>query len=253
MERSINFLGVRLPDKVITYQDGSTAVLVLDSVSDNNALSAQLLDQLAAAIGNAESSTDTRSILIRANGAVFCSGAALDEVAQGGFAAIASRLVEVQRRLVASSLPVVALVEASVQAGGFGLLGASDIVLAADDVPFRFTEVRNAVAPAAISLNILERVSSRWASELMLTGREFTAREAAEAGVITRAVPRESLQHEVASVLAMLSDGSRQGLRETKKLLAARILANHDKDGQRVAEIGAALFNSDEAQRLLLS
>lgn len=239
-------------DKVITHTEGVVGVVVLNSPTDNNALSTQLLDEFKLALDGAENNPDIRAILIRANGPVFCSGAALDEVARKGMAAIATRLIEAQKRLSASPLPVVTLVEAGVRAGGFGLLGASDIVLAADDVIFQFTEVRNAVAPAAISLNVLERVSPRWASELMLTGREFTATEAADAGIITRAVPRESAQDEAFSVLSMLAQGSRQGLRETKKLLTARIVANHARDGARMAEIGAALFNSDEAQGLLL-
>jgi enoyl-CoA hydratase/methylglutaconyl-CoA hydratase len=241
-----------LSGKVNTHTEGATAVVELDSLADNNALSVQLLDEFTAAVDSAEKNEGTRTILVRANGPVFCSGAALDEVARKGMSAIATRLVELQRRLSASPLPVVVAVEATVQAGGFGILGASDIVLAADDVQFQFTEVRNAVAPAAISLNILERVSPRWATELMLTGRQFTAYEAAEAGIITRAVPREGLHGEVSRVLSMLTEGSPQGLRETKKLLSARILANHGRDGVRLAGIGAALFNSDEAQRLLL-
>jgi enoyl-CoA hydratase len=232
-------------------ESGEIMKLTLNSAGDRNALTVKMLTELLNGIDRAEAAS--RVILIDSLGEMFCSGASLPEVARKGMQAIASLLVDVQRRLSASPLPVVSVVRARVQAGGFGLLGASDIVLSRDDVLFQFTEVRNAVAPAVISLNTLHRMPSRRAAELMLTGREFNAAEAVAAGIVTRTAVGNEIDVAVEDLLQELLSGSPQGLAETKQILNRRILEDHDELGQQMASTGARLFNSDEAQRLLLA
>ena len=230
---------------------GDIVRLTLNSPEDRNALTVKMLTELLDGINRAEKTA--RIIVIESRGEMFCSGASLVEVARKGMQAIASLLVDVQRRLSSSPLPVVSVVRARVQAGGFGLLGSSDIVISQDDVRYQFTEVRNAVAPAVISLNILHRMPSRRAAELMLSGREFDATEAVASGIVTRAASRNDLDTSVEELLGNLLSGSPQGLSETKQILNRRILEDHDVLGLKMAATGARLFNSDEAQRLLLA
>src|SRR5699024_11915163 len=94
-----------------------------------------------------------------------------------------------QRQIAAADTPVVVVLAGPVRAGGLGLVGAADLVLAADSVSFALTESRLALAPAVISLSLLERFGDRAAADLFLTGRTFDAAEAVAAGLITRAVP----------------------------------------------------------------
>lgn len=242
-----------MPGEVSTDLRDGVATITLDSPEDDNALRPALLDGIVDAITQAESDPAVKALVLRANGTVFSSGAALDIVAEFGMDSIAERLVEAQRRLVASPLPSIAVIEATVMAGGFGLVAACDIAYAADDVDFRFTEVRNAVAPAAISITVLARTNPRLITEFMLTGRPFTADEAATAGVITRAVPRGDLDKLIAQTLADFTDASTQGLRETKNLLNGAIHADLVTKGSQRAALGAKLFNTDEAQRRLLA
>ncbi|MBV6760245.1 enoyl-CoA hydratase-related protein [Rhodococcus opacus] len=242
-----------MTDRISTQIRDGVAEITLNSPDDDNALRPELLDGIIEAVDAAEADSTVKAIALRAEGTVFSSGAALDIVAKFGMDSIAGRLVEAQRRLVASPLPTVAVVEATVMAGGFGLVAACDIAIAADDVDFRFTEVRNAVAPAAISMTVLARTNPRLITDLMLTGRTFTAREAVDAGVITRTVPRGVLEEQVARTLSDLTDASAQGLRETKKLLNADIHAALITKGGERAALGAKLFNTDEAQKRLLA
>lgn len=224
------------------------ATITLDSPANRNALSRQLVTELLGHLDQVATDEQLRAVLLRATGKAFCAGADLSEALTVGVEAGTASMVELQRRLALLPQPVVAVVEAPVRAGGLGLLGAADIVLAADHITFALTEVRLALAPAAISLTLLPRFTDRAAAELFLTGRTFTATEAAGIGLITHAVPATELEHRVSELVDQLRAGYPQGLRETKKLLTADILDRIDRLGDQVAKRSAELFASDEAK-----
>ena len=229
------------------------ATITLDSEHNRNALSRQLVTELGERLTSAEDDDTARVIVLRSAHRVFCSGADLSEAAEGAMEEGARVLVALQRQIASSTKPVVVVLGGPVRAGGLGLVGAADIVLAADSVTFSLTEVRLGLAPAVISVSLLERFSSRAAADTFLTARTFDATEAVTMGLITRAVPADSLDETVAGVVAELAEGSPQGLRETKKLLNAGLLARIDSDGEAVARQSAELFGSDEAREAMLA
>src|SRR3954466_7897182 len=199
---------------------GGVATITLDSPHNRNALSKALVTQLLDALDRAEAEDGARVVLIRSADRVFCSGADLSEAAGGGMEEGTRALVELQRRLVTHSRPVVTRLGGPGRAGGLGIVAASDIVICSDDVTFAFTESRLALAPAVISLTVVPRLTSRAAAETFLTGRTFDAVEAATMGLVTRAVPAEELDDVVIEVCTELKKAHPQGLRETKALLA---------------------------------
>lgn len=224
------------------------ATITLDSQHNRNALSKQLVTELAEALATADGDDTVRAVLLTAAGTVFCSGADLSEAKDGGMEQGAHALVALQRQILASAKPVVIRLHGPVRAGGLGLVGAADIVIAADTVTFAFTEARLGLAPALISLTTLPRMTSRAAARTFLTAESFDATTAAEVGLITEAVPADRLDVTVAGVLEQLTQASPQGLRESKALIAAPLLANIDAHGVEMAELSARLFGSDEAK-----
>ncbi|KQY56028.1 enoyl-CoA hydratase [Aeromicrobium sp. Root495] len=229
------------------------ATITLDSEHNRNALSRQLVTELADRLTAAGEHPDAKVVVLRSAHRVFCSGADLSEAASGGMVEGAQALVAMQRQIATLPQPVVVVLAGPVRAGGLGLVGAADIVLAAESVSFALTEVRLALAPAVISLSLLPRLTDRAAADLFLTGRTFDAAEAARLGLVTRAVPDDSLAGELAAVLTDLSAGYPQGFRETKKLLNHDLVARIDALGGGVAEQSAALFGSDEARAAMLA
>lgn len=228
--------------------DGPVATLTLASPHNRNALSRQLVSDLLTGISRAEEDTAVRAVVLAAEGTVFCSGADLSEAAESGMSEGAAALVELQRRIVASPRPFVARVQGPVRAGGLGLIAASDVAICADTVSFALTEVMLALAPAAISLTVLPRLTSRAASRTFLTGETFSAASAAEIGLVSAAVPADALDAEVAAVTDRLAQGHPQGLRESKRLVNADILDRIDRDGAAMADLSGRLFASEEAR-----
>lgn len=224
------------------------ATVTLASERNRNALSRQLLTELDAQLDAAEAHADARVIVLRSSHRVFCSGADLAEARAGGLEDSMRRMVALQRRLAASAKPVVVELAGPVRAGGLGMVGAADLVIASESATFALTEVRLGLAPAVVSLSLLGRLASRTASELFLSARTFDAAEAARIGLVTRAVPEEGLEAAMRSAVDALAEGSPQGLRETKKLLNADLLARIDRDGEAAARRSAELFAGDEAR-----
>jgi enoyl-CoA hydratase/methylglutaconyl-CoA hydratase len=237
--------------ELVHYRPGElpgVAALVLDSQHNRNALSRQLVAELYDGLARAERDDTVSAVLVRAEGRTFCSGADLAEAGEGAMDQAAGVLVELQRRIVTLAKPVVARVHGNVRAGGIGVVAACDVALSADDASYAFTEVRLGLTPAAISLTVLPRLSDRAAALTFLTGDVFTGRDAASMGLVTRALPEDRLDDEVARVCGSLAKGSAQGLRETKRLLTRDLAARIDAHGRELAGLSARLFSSDEAR-----
>jgi len=237
-----------MPELVHLEVADDVATITLDSEHNRNALSRQLVTELAAHLVTADADDAARAVLVRSAGRVFCSGADLSEAVAGGMVDGATALIALQRRIATLTKPVVVEVAGPVRAGGLAIIGAADLVIAAESVTFALTEVRLALAPAVISLSLLPRMTDRAAADLFLTARTFDAAEAVRVGLVTRAVLDAELQAEVARSLADLVQGYPQGLRETKKLLNHDLLARIDALGDRLATLSGELFGSGEAR-----
>ena len=245
-----------MPDfaELVRYDvaDG-VATITLDSPHNRNALSRQLLSELLDRLARAAADEAAKVVLLTSVGRVFCSGADLSEAASGAAEDGPRAIVGLQRAIVAHPKPVVVRLAGPVRAGGIGIVAAADIVVAAEDADFALTEVKLGLTPAAISLTVLPRLSSRAAAYTFLTGEKFTAAAAVEFGLVTRAVAADALDAEVARVCASVVTGAPQGLRETKALLARQLLAAIDAGADDMATLSARLFASDEAREAMLA
>ncbi|GGL39991.1 enoyl-CoA hydratase/isomerase family protein [Phycicoccus endophyticus] len=224
------------------------AVLTLDSPGNRNALSRRLLAELTEQVGAVAADESLHGVLLRSSQRVFCAGADLKEAATVDMTESARAIVEVQRRLVALPVPVVARLDGPVRAGGLGLVASSDLVLCREDVTFALTEVRLGLAAATISIPLRARLAPRAAADWFLTGRQVDAAQAREAGLVTHVEPAEGMDAAVAAVLADLRAGARQGLVAAKQMLTEDLLAAFARDGEAMARLSGELFHSPLAQ-----
>lgn len=221
------------------------ATVTLDSPHNRNALSAQLVSELLASLETAGADAAVRAVELTHTGSVFCAGADLSEASAANPATEGATAL--MRTIVELDKPVVATVAGHVRAGGLGLIGAADIVLAdRERSTFAFSEARIGVTPAIISMTTLGRMSQRSASRYYLTGSSFDADEAARIGLITEAA--DDVAAAAATVFADLRLCSPQGLREAKRLTTASTIAALDEQSADLADLSARLFDTDEAR-----
>ncbi|MEU5852715.1 enoyl-CoA hydratase family protein [Saccharopolyspora shandongensis] len=224
-------------------QDG-IANLTLDSPHNRNALSARLMTELIKKLADATQDPGIRAVLITHTGNTFCAGADLNETAADSSAP--HRLIQLLRTIAGSSKPVVARVAGHARAGGLGLLGACDIVVAGPQASFAFTEVRIGLAPAVLSTTVLPRLGSRAASRYFLTGERFDAAQAASIGLVTLAA--DDLDKALAPILDGLRAAAPNALAETKRLTTAGVLQSFNQNADTMTELAARLLATDEAR-----
>lgn len=252
---------------------GPLARLTLNSPHNRNALSSTLVSQLHQGLRDAAADPAVRVVVLTHTGGTFCAGADLNEAGGGdprgdrerGAAgrsgsppsaydmavARAREMTTLLRAIVESPRPVIGAINGHVRAGGFGLVGACDMVVAGPRSTFALTEARIGVAPAIISLTLLPRLSPRAAARYYLTGETFGASEAAEIGLVTMAA--DDVDAAVAALVAEVGRGSPQGLAASKALTTAAVLAGFDRDAERLTQDSARLFVSEEAREGMLA
>ncbi|NIY69287.1 enoyl-CoA hydratase family protein [Streptomyces malaysiensis] len=226
--------------------DRAIATITLDSPENRNALSQALLDELEGHLADTVTDDAVRAVVLTHTGNTFCAGADLSEARNGSMTAGAERLLRLLRSIVVHPKPVIAHVNGHARAGGLGLLGACDIVIAGPRSTFAFSEARIGLAPAVISLTTLPRLTDRAAGRYYLTGEVFDADEAARIGLVTDAA------HDPDITLTAITDALRrcspQGLAESKKLTARPMRDAIDVQGPVIAAHSALIFGSDEAR-----
>ena len=245
-----------MTDTPVDYRaDGAVARLTLDSPHNRNALSAALVAALHDGLRRAAADPAVRAVVLGHTGGTFCAGADLSESSGGdAFEAALDRareLTALLRAIVACRVPVIAAVDGHVRAGGLGLIGACDIVVAGPRSTFALTEARIGVAPAIISLTLLPKIAPRAAARYYLTAETFGAEVAAEIGLVTTAA--DDVGTAVDAVTAELTKASPQGLAASKALTTAAVLVGFDRDAERLAEESARLFVSAEAREGMLA
>jgi len=231
----------------------AVATITLDSPANRNALSRQLVTELFAHLERAGADPDVRAVLVESSGKVFCSGADLSEASSEGMAAGTRRIVDLQRLIATLDKPVVTKNLGAVRAGGIGIVAAADIAISAEDATFALTEVKLGLAAAIISLTVHHRMTPRAAALTTLGGEVFTGAEAAAYGLVTKAVPAAELDAAVDAMVASLATGAAQGLRETKALLNAPLIADIAARTDELAALSGRLFASDEAREAMIA
>lgn len=224
------------------------AWITLNRPESRNALSAVLVSELHQHLLAADEDASVRCIVITGAEPAFCSGA--DLKSPPGQMIRGRRSVpypDVLMSIMQSPKPVIAAVNGAAFAGGLGLLGAADIVIAVEDATFAFSEVRIGVIPAVISVVCIPKLGTHHAMRLFLTGERFTGAQAVEMGLAHRAVPKDELLAAVEEEISMINLGGPIAVPECKKLVR-RIPALSMEEGFEVASTWSSrMFASEEA------
>jgi methylglutaconyl-CoA hydratase len=219
----------------------------LNRPENRNALSAILVNELYDHILASNENDEVRSIVITGTGPAFCAGADLKsppgQIAGGGRAI---PYQDVLTAILESPKPVIAAINGAAFAGGLGLVGASDIVIADEDVLLSFSEVRIGVIPAIISVVCLPKLGTHHGMKLFLTGERFNGKRAVEMGFAHRAVPSDQLEAAVNQEIDAINMGGPIAVQECKKLVRKVPGLSTEEGFAATGDWSRRLFQSDE-------
>ncbi|WP_028081288.1 enoyl-CoA hydratase-related protein [Solimonas soli] len=212
---------------VLVERRGAVLWITLNREARRNALNERVVRTIDQAIAAASTDGQSRAIVITGAGdKAFCAGADLAKNTQGfafavDFARPRHYIVDLFKRLQECTLPVVARVNGHVMAGGFGLLCACDLAIAADDIRIGTTEAKIGLTPMMILPYMLRVLPPRRLQEMCITGEQFSAAEALEWGVVNYVVPRAELDAKLDWLLARITDKSPTAIRLGKQAFNA--------------------------------
>jgi enoyl-CoA hydratase len=197
--------------------------LTLNRPAKLNALSAELVAALAAAVEAAAADPAVRVIALAGAGRAFCAGYDLSEEAEGEIAgpvawrALLAADVAATMRLLDCPKPIIAQVHGYALAGGLELAMACDLVVAAEDSQLGEPEIRFGSAPVTLLMPYL--VGQKKTRELLFTGDLVNGLEAARLGLVNRAVAADRLEAEVDALADRLARVSPDVMAPTKLML----------------------------------
>jgi methylglutaconyl-CoA hydratase len=221
------------------------ATIALSVPERRNAISAEMITDLLAALNQAEEGP-ARVVVLTGSGKAFCAGMDLDELQHVTRQTLQKNLEDARRvtklfyRLHSFPKPVIAAVNGAAIAGGCGIATIADFTLAVPEAKFGYTEVKIGFIPAIVAVFLRRRIGDKHLRDLLLTGRIIGASEALRMGLITEIVPAESLMDRAREIATVLLSASPAAIAQTKKLLL-----NFDKATIR-AELEVAIeMNAD--------
>lgn len=234
--------------------DPPVARVTLNRPAVRNAFNGVMIGELTAAFMELGGREDVAGIVLRGAGSVFCAGADIEWM-RASLQYSHDDNMEDARRMAAMfdtidrvPQPVVTLVQGAALGGGMGLLAASDIVIAAEDTVFGFTETKLGIVPAVISSLVLPKIGPTWARALYVTGERFSAGLAQRIGLVHWIVPPGDLDAAAAAKLEELRTSGPRAMRVAKRLACETWRLDPESLRAYAARTLAEVRTSDEGQ-----
>ena len=223
--------------------------IVIDVPSRANAISEALARQMTAELAAASDDERVRAVVITATGTTFCSGADLRERAgtDAGARGASPGNIGLYTAVLKAPKPIVVRINGHVRAGGLALVAAADIAICTDRATFAAPEVHLGLVPAVVSVSLQRVVCARGLQRYLMTGEIFEATEAQRIGLVTKAVPHESLDDEVEAVLGGLRRAAPSALGPTKALLYDMAGLDVDALYRERAALSTRYYRTDDA------
>jgi len=215
----------------LSLHDG-VATIALNRPEARNALNLEMCEALLEATRKLEA----RLVFVRGNGPVFCGGADVKERTGKSERWVRERRLKAfaaYEALEALPMPCIALVHGAAIGSGCEIAAACDFIVATPDAIFRTPEAQRGTVGATQRLPRI--LGKRLAKDLMFTGRDLSAEEARQAGLVTRVV--DDLEVAAMELEATILKASPLAMRLAKRSIDQGI--ELDPKGAREVEIAA--------------
>ncbi|MDQ1459368.1 MAG: enoyl-CoA hydratase [Actinomycetota bacterium] len=225
------------------------ALLTINRPEARNAINPEVSQAMAALLDEIEADDDLRAVVLTGRGEVFSAGADLKVVAQGnandiargkgGFAGVVTRDFP---------KPLIAAVNGPALAGGFEIVLACDLVVAADSARFGIPEVKRGLMAAAGGLiRLPKRVPLAIALELAMTGDPIDAPRALQLGLVNRVVAADQVVGEAIALAERIGENSPIAVRNSRRLVREAAELSEEEGWKRTIELMMPVFETGDA------
>jgi enoyl-CoA hydratase/carnithine racemase len=205
---------------ILTSRADGVMEIALNRAHKKNALTADMYDDLAQALRDAEADDAVHVVLFHGNGGTFCAGNDLEDFARRPPAEENAPVFSFLDAAARAAKPYVAAVTGSAVGIGTTLLLHCELVYAADDARFALPFTRLGIVPEFASSYLLPLIAGyQRAAELLLLAEPFDANAAREAGFVTRVLPAAAVLHAAREGAHKLAALPPKSIQRTKALM----------------------------------
>jgi enoyl-CoA hydratase/carnithine racemase len=226
-----------MPSELLTHRHGATLVLTLSDPATRNTLSPQASAAGIEALNVAESSEEIRCVVLRGDGAHFCSGGNLQRLAHTRTIGPDEQRQSIERfhgfieALRTFPKPVIAAVEGYAAGGGFSLALACDLIVAAEDAKFVMSYAKVGLSPdGGGSWHLAQALPRALALQLVWLAEPLGAQQLQAHGLVNQVVPAGQALDAALKLgerLAAMSPGAVASAKELISLAPQRKLREH--------------------------
>lgn len=213
------------PVEISVAEDG-TATIAMNRAEVHNAFDEGMIAALTDAVVKVGGDASVRRVVLEGRGKSFSAGADLNWMRRSaGYTVEENRadamgLGRLMNALNDLPKPVIGLVQGAAFGGGAGLAACCDIVIAAEDARFCFSEVRLGLIPAVISPYVVAAIGPHQARRYFLTAEVIPAPEAMRIGLVHQVAPRDGLAAARDAMLETLRQCGPEAQADAKVLVA---------------------------------
>jgi methylglutaconyl-CoA hydratase len=228
----------------VTQSANGVKTITLNRPEKRNALSPLLIEELTAALHEAET-CDCGVVILTGAGSAFCAGLDMEHLETMNARTPvehrrdAENMAHVLRTLYDFPKPVIAAVNGPAIASGMALATIPDFTVAIPTAKFGYTEVRLGFVPAIVASFLIRRVGELRTRELLLSGKILKAQEALELGLVTQIVEQDDLMPTAQALAQTLLLNSPQAMQAVKRLLAKHAKRRLDEELEDAIEANA--------------
>ena len=201
--------------------------IILDRPAKCNALNRQMVTDLTQAFDDLRQERRVRTIILTGAGTHFCAGVDLAQwqettttpEALQHYYEDSQGMQELLECMLQLPKPIICAVDGAAIGIGFGLVMASDLVVASHRSVFSLPAPKRGLVSGLVAPLIVFRHGASLASRMMLTGEELDADEAYRLGIVHRLVPSDQIWVRASSWGEKISESAAESLQLSKKLL----------------------------------
>ncbi len=238
-------------------REGSTVIVTMNRPEAKNAFSLPMLVGMADAWAEIDGDDDVRCAILTGAGGTFCAGADLKAMGGSQQPDAYRQRMEADPDLHWKALlrhyhvkkPLIAAVEGYAVAGGTEILQATDIRVAAEGATLGVFEARRGLFPLGGStVRLARQIPYTVAMEILLTGREVSAREAHRIGLVGRVVPDGEALAEAKRIAAVIGENGPLAVEAIKRSVRETEGLPEDEALKIELEIGWPVFGTEDAK-----
>jgi methylglutaconyl-CoA hydratase len=240
---------VTIAMSAITVTSGAVTTVTLNRPEVRNAFNETLIRELSDWAASVRADSGIRAVVLQGAGAVFSAGADVHWMARMIDFSHEENLADARMAAMMFQLldnlpvPLIGRIHGAALGGGSGLAAICDVVVAAEDATFGFTETTLGILPAMISPYVVRKIGLSAARELCLSGARFSAARGKEIGLVHEVVSAERLDLAVERHVQLFRKAAPSAVAATKVLL-------RDVYGRRPADVFAMTVEAIAAQRV---